>query len=249
MKRLLFILTVLLITTSCDQFQAIFGNGNTSSKTEDPNLIKRYYDNGKLKSAHQVNELRQKHGVAKMYSKDGKLLKSFEYENGEKRKAISYYKNGQPLMEINYKNDVKDGLFKRYYDTGQLESEIPYKENYAGKGLKEYTKSGKLKTQYPELVVKGIDLLRTKGQYIIEVYFDKNPGRGTYYVGDLTENTYLNYSLDELPRTNYRGRMTLSPPPGALIMEKLNFVGEYKTPTGNKYIVEKTFNLAIDNTL
>jgi hypothetical protein len=30
-------------------------------------------------------------------------------------------------------------------------------------------------------------------------------------------------------------------------MEKLNFVGEFKTPTGNKYIVEKSFNLAIDN--
>ncbi|WP_421890139.1 toxin-antitoxin system YwqK family antitoxin [Marinoscillum sp.] len=243
MKNLILPLALCLLF-SCDQINSFIGS---KTAEEADNVVKNYYENGELKSIYTVNELRQKHGTAKIYKKNGTLSKSFEYENGEKIKAISYYKNGNPLMEINYKNDVKDGPFKRFYQNGKLESEATFKENFPGKGLKEYTSSGSLKKQYPELIVKGIDQMSLNGRYIIEVYFDKNPGRGTYYIGSLTEDTFLNYRLDEMERVNYRGRLVITPAPGVIIMEKLNFVGEFKTPTGNKYIVEKSFNLAIDN--
>lgn len=247
MKNLILpaLMMILLASVSCDQASKLLGE--KSEVPDDPNLIKAYHENGKLKSYYHVNELKQKHGEAKIFNKEGKLEKSFLYDNGEKTQAITYYANGNPLMEINYKNDVKDGPFRRYYENGQLESENIYKEDYAGSGLKEYSKTGELKTKYPELIVKAIDNLKKNGTYIIEVYFDKDPGRGTYYMGKLTEDKFLNYSLDKLERTNYRGRLTLQPPPGVMVMEKLNFVGEYKTPTGNKYVVEKEFNVAFEH--
>lgn len=245
MKNSFLALCLIISLTSCDYVNSIFG---TPKESGEGKIVKTHHQNGKLKSYYTYNDLQQKHGTAKIFSSNGLLEKSFEFVNGEKVKAISYYKNGSALMEINYKNDVKDGLFKRFYDTGQLESEVEYKEDFPGKGLKEYTKNGKLKTSYPELIVKGIDQLSRNGKYIIEVYFDANPGRGTYYMGELTEGKFLNYRIDKLERSNYRGRLELQPAPGVVLMEKLNFIGEYKTPTGNKYIVEKHFNLAIDNT-
>lgn len=241
------LIAIFFCLVSCDQVNSLIGS-STEQETDD-SVVKKFYEDGTLKSSYEVNELQQKHGVAKNYSATGKLKQSFVYENGEKIKATSYYKNGSPLMEIDYKNGVKDGFIKRYYDTGQLESETPFKEDYAGSGLKEYTKSGELKTVYPNLIVKPIDQIKSTGKYIVEVYFDKNPGRGTYYIGSLTEDKYLNYKIDELPRSNYHGRFTVTPAPHAMIMEKLTFVGVYKTPTGNKHIVQKHFNLAIDNTL
>lgn len=239
-------LALLLSITGCNEINKMINNSDSEIPT-DMNVIKSYHENGKLKSYYQVNELKQKNGEAKIYNKEGKMEKSFIYENDEKIQAISYHQNGNPLMEINYQNGVKDGAFKRYYESGQLESEAIFKEDYAGKGLKEYTKSGELKVKYPELIIKAIDNLEKNGTYIIEVYFDKDPGRGTYYLGKLTEGQFLNYSLDKLERTNYRGRLTLQPPPGVMVMEKMNFVGEYKTPTGNKYIVEKEFNVAFEH--
>jgi len=236
---------ILLCFFSCDKIESFLGKNDTP---ENSNIVKNYYENGKLKSYYTINDLRQKHGVAKSFNQKGVLTKSFEYVNGEKVKAMTHYENGNPLLEINYKNEIKDGLLKRYYESGQVESEIEYKENFPGMGLKEYTKSGQLKKNYPNLIVKGHDRLDVNGKYIIEVYFDKNPGRGTYYLGELAEGKYLSYRLEKLERSNYRGQFILKPPPGAVIMEKLSFVGEFKTPTGNKYIVQKYFNLAVDNT-
>lgn len=235
-----------LFLISCDQINAFLGN-SPSSVSQDENIEKRYHKNGKLRAYYRYDDLKQKHGDAKFYTEDGQIQKSFIYEHGEKIQATSYYDNGQPLMEINYKNGVKDGLLKRFYDNGQVESETPYKEDYAGIGLKEFSKSGKPRTHYPELIVKGIDNLDRNGTYIIEVYFDKSPGRGTYYMGELTEDKYLSYRLDELEKVNYKGRLKLQPPPGVMLMEKLNFVGVFKTPTGNKYIQEKSFNLVLEN--
>ncbi|MEQ9303235.1 MAG: hypothetical protein RJQ14_04910 [Marinoscillum sp.] len=245
--RLIWLIALTSFFVSCDQINSVFGT--TESDSGDENVVKKYYDNGKLKSIYQINDLRQKHGQAKVYNSKGELKQSFQYENGEKIQATSHYPNGKPLMQIDYKNGVKDGFIRRYYEDGTMESETPYKEDYAGKGLKEYMKSGKLKEKYPKLIVRGIDQVKVNGKYIIEVYFDSNPGRGTYYIGELTEGKYMNYRIDELERTNYRGRIEFAPAPGVMIMEKLTFVGEYKTPTGNKYIVDEEFNLAIDNSM
>ena len=244
MKNRLLQIIILLSLFSCHKIESFLGKNETS---ENSNIIKKYHENGKLKSYYTTNDLRQRHGVAKSFNQKGVLTKSFEYVNGEKVKAMTYYENGNPLLEINYKNGVKDGLVKRYYESGQVESEIGYKENFPGVGLKEYTKSGQLKKNYPNLIVKGHDRIDVNGKYIIEVFFDKNPGRGTYYLGELIEGKYLSYRLEKLERTNYRGQFILKPPPGAMIMEKLTFIGEFKTATGNKYIVQKDFNLAIDN--
>lgn len=246
MTKFIFPILIVMTIIACDSPKK--SGKNAEEAINDDNYITKYDVNGRLESFYQVNELKQKHGTAKFFREDGSLRKSFEYENDEKIKATQHYDNGQPLMEINYKNDEKDGPFRRFYDNGQLESEIIYRNNYAGAGIKEYSKSGKLRTHYPNLIVKGIDQLQANGRYIIEVYFDDQPARGTYYSGSLTDGKFMNYKLKELDEVDYKGRLVLRPAIGIMIMEKLTFVGEYKTTTGNKYIVEKTFNLAIDNT-
>ncbi|MFY0599238.1 MAG: hypothetical protein JXR03_06170 [Cyclobacteriaceae bacterium] len=245
MPKTLFLLITLASLLSCDQLKK---QTEKALESENPNVVKKYHENGKIKTYYEINELKQRHGNAWFYNKKGIVTKSFVYDNGEKVKAFQYYENGKPLMEINYKNEVKDGPVKRFYENGQVESEIMYADNQPGKGLKEFSKSGKPRTKYPSLVIKPIDQLKKNGKYIIQVFFDNQPGRGNYYMGKLTDGIYMHGGLSKLPESNYRGQFTIEPAPGVMLMEKLYFVGEFKTPTGNKYIVEESFNLAIDTT-
>ncbi|XOV92822.1 MAG: toxin-antitoxin system YwqK family antitoxin [Bacteroidota bacterium] len=226
----------------------VFFSCNTSEgnkEEEDNNIVKSYYDNGKLKSYYTVNDSNQRHGVAKSFNEDGVLTKSFEFVDGEQVKAVSHYENGNPLLEIYYKDGVKEGPFRRYYETGQLESEIEYKDNFPGIGLKEYTNTGELRTDYPKLEIKALDQIDITGKYTIEVYFDQSPSRGIYYLGDLSEGKFLSSGLEELKKIRDQGRYVLKPAPGEVINKKLSFIGEFETQQGNKYIAQKYFNLKI----
>lgn len=244
MKNLFYFLIPLLLCLSCDQIKSYTEKVTVA---ENPNVVKKYHQNGKLRAYYEVNDIKKRHGDAKFYNEKGILTKSFVYENGEKINAMQYYENGNPLMEVNYINDAKDGYTRRFYENGKIESEILYRDNQPGKGLKEYSKSGKLRAWYPNFIIEPIDQLQTNGKYTINVYFDKQPARGNYYMGQLTDGIFMNTSLRKLGKSNYKGQFVMKPARGTILMEKLYFVGEYKTPTGNKYIVEKTFNLAIDN--
>ena len=103
MLKNLYFLVVLFLIISCDSSTST--NTKQAEQAQDDKAITTYYQSGKVKSYCEVNELRKKHGVAKFYGEDGNLTKSFVYDNDEKITATQHYKNGNPLMEINYKND------------------------------------------------------------------------------------------------------------------------------------------------
>ncbi len=212
---------------------------------QDPNLIKSYYDNGKLKAEVRINDSNKRHGLSTSYYESGIVKTEITYNNGKKEKAIQYYESGKPYVEFNYKNGLKHGKRIKYWESGNIQSVLEYSEDRPGIGLEEYNKRGKKITKYPNLILKQIDNLSTSGQYIIEAYFDNNPQRADYYIGEL-DSGFLKFTYAPMNEVNHKGRMVFKPLPGTFRMEKLKIIGKYKTYYGNPYLVEKSINLAID---
>ena len=78
-----------------------------------------YFDvQGKLHVDERIN--RSTKEVA-CYYKNGKISARIPFANGIfNGKHIIYYSNGQPLREINYINDYREGQSKYYYENGKL---------------------------------------------------------------------------------------------------------------------------------
>ncbi|MFT7232449.1 MAG: hypothetical protein ACI8TA_001665, partial [Cyclobacteriaceae bacterium] len=131
------------------------------------------------------------------------------------------------------------------WENGQVQSILNYKNNEASRELEEFNSKGVKISKYPKLIVKEIDNLMKTGEYIIEVYFDKIPGRGTYYQGKLNDG-YFHDGLSEIKKVNGIGRIVYKPMPGSFLMKNLSFVGKYKTAYGNYYIDDAELNLALD---
>ena len=243
MKNYLVIL--LIICSSCDFIEKNF---TSTPEKEESQGIKTFYANGKLKSHCFTDDTGKKHGDCKSYYENGNLKNVITYEHGRKTRGVSHYKEGGAALDIQYKNGLKNGLRRKFYQNGKIASEFDYKDNLPGKGLREYNKNGKLLTKYPKLILKPHDLIESHGKYYIEIFFDRNEKRGEYYIGELDSGKYLGGpNLILLPETDGIGRYSIQVPRGYFNMETLNFVGKYKTPRGNPYIVEKKFNLAVEN--
>ncbi|MEP5610852.1 MAG: hypothetical protein ABJP45_01320 [Cyclobacteriaceae bacterium] len=241
MKHLCTLLLMVCITTSCDQIKSIFGE----EKPADPSLVQRFYKNGTLKSEVRVDENNKRHGLGKTYYPSGKPKSEINYEHGVKTNAVQFYEDGVKYLEFNYKNGKKHGKRTKYWETGEVRSILEYDDDRPGIGLKEYNKKGQLLTKYPELIIRQTDKLNLTGEYIIEVFFDKNTSRGDYYMGKL-KGGFLPSTYSKMNEVNGKGRFVYRPLPGTFKMEKMYFVGKFKTLYGNPYLVEKSINLAID---
>ncbi len=243
-------ITVFTLTCfiSCDSF---LGTGSASADTDTGKelngLVKKYRQNKSLLSEANYKD-GVLHGQAKNYYDNGKVKTEMHYVDGVKHGiAITFYESGEKYQETPYSMGKKDGIVKIYHKNGKTAAEIPYKNNFAGMGLKEYLSSGKKKESYPELKIEAIDNLAKTGEYIVLVYFAKDRKRAEYFVGDLTDGVYMNDSLFKLPTQDGRGVMKFKPPAaGVFLMEKVNFVANLKTPTGNPFVVQKEYNVAID---
>ena len=240
MKTTILLLIVLSCSFSCDHFKQ-----SANEEVTDPGVIKSYFKNGKLKAEFQIDADKKRHGLSKTFYESGKPRTEITYTHGNKERAIQYYENGNKYLDLHYKDGFKHGERIKYWDNGQVHSKLEYDYNHPKIGLEEYNRKGKKLKKYPKLMVKQIDRLSVTGEYIVEIYFDKNSGRGTYYVGKLT-NGFLNDQLDELPKKKGKARIVYTPPPHSFQMIKLHLVGKFKTVYGNPYIVEKSVNVAID---
>lgn len=78
-----------------------------------------YLDNqGKLHKNEQIDKTTKE---IVCYYKNGKVAACLPYSNCIfNGKNINYYSNGQPLREINYVNDYREGQSKYYYETGKI---------------------------------------------------------------------------------------------------------------------------------
>lgn len=85
---------------------------------------KAYYENGNLKSVVDYKGSRVMGMVA--YSPDGKVLHKDDFKNGN-GKWKYFWSNGKILEEGQYKNWVKDGIWKKYRENGELDTVTEYK--------------------------------------------------------------------------------------------------------------------------
>lgn len=87
--------------------------------------------------------------IKKVHYVTSELKSECPYTNNKKHGICKeYYKSGQPLCEVSYKNDVKDGIEKIYYEkSGKLIREIPYKNGEKHGIEKWYYENGQLKEE------------------------------------------------------------------------------------------------------
>jgi len=211
-------------------------------------LRKTHYANGNLKSACEyVNGRRN--GLCKTYYEDGTIHMEVNYiDNDKDGSAKWYYKNGNLYEEINYSDGWKTGVHKMYYDNGKLKSEVLYREDKPAIGTKEYYKSGKLKTDYPELVITERNTVAFNNEYVLYISLKGYKGKADLYVGELSDGKFLDpVNLSWLKENGNRWYYMMTIYPGEFVMKKVNVLAKIKTPYGNPYVIQKSFNVSVSN--
>ena len=182
-----------------------------------------YFENGKIETVVSYKE-GQKEGSTKEFDPDGTLLYQIDYHNGDpvaysyldsrdsllpaipillqSGKVKTYFPNGKPSGEFEYKDGVFDGERRLYYTNGQLRSVIRWENGIAEGPNTVYYPNGKTKVSanyvhdnlqglYREYNDKGI--LKEEGNYYNGMpkgttrLFDDN--------GRLLETDYYYYGL------------------------------------------------------
>jgi antitoxin component YwqK of YwqJK toxin-antitoxin module len=210
--------------------------------------ITRNYDrNGKL--AGEVYYLNnQKHGWATNYYASGKVHSRIMYQEGRKHgEEIWYYENGNVFRISPYAGGKLNGVQQFYYENGRLKAEVPYKEGNPGSGLKEYTKEGKRVTGYPTIFITEINHLAMNNIYILRLSLSNRSGRVQFFNDVLVDGIYLKKNMFQMITEKGIAEYVVSVKPGGVVIDKLNFVANYKTPLGNPCIIQKRYNLAVNN--
>jgi antitoxin component YwqK of YwqJK toxin-antitoxin module len=124
-------------------------SGNEGPAGDEPEMVKRYRDDGTLSSVNPVDEDGYVDGVKVNYYEDGKSVHSkVTYEHGRKQgPAIWYYKTGEVYEHTGFKYGKKDGLTRRYYQSGELMEEMTFKDGEELPGKKRYRRDGTLITE------------------------------------------------------------------------------------------------------
>lgn len=247
-KAILF-LTVILFC-GCDALLKDFSQQeNTSEKKGKANGIVKSYRKDKTLLSEITFKDGIRNGVAKDYYKNGKVHYELYYQNGLREgEAKWYYESGNIYQVLHYRNDKKDGIEKKFHENGQLMAEIFWKNGMIGKGTKEYTEFGKLITGYPEIVIKPVNTMAFDNKYLLKIYLDKKMKKVEYYMGNLSGEIFVEEgNLRYLFTSNDTAIYSYFMPPGSFYMEKVSIIARFKTRMGNPYVLQKIFNVAIEN--
>lgn len=214
-------------------------NGLIVKKGKNGNLISEInYKDGK------------KHGIAKDYYASGGIHAEINYEENIKQgDAIWYYETGEIYRITPHKDGQIDGIIKKYYENGTIKSELPYKNGNPGIGLKEYTSKGNVIETNSTLIIEGIDRLAFENKYEIKIYFKDKSYKDKFYIKVGDEKTdFLDNNFYSIPFIKKGiGSYPIYIAKGSSRMEKITFAGVKTTKLGNKLIVFKSYNLAVDN--
>jgi antitoxin component YwqK of YwqJK toxin-antitoxin module len=160
MKKTLLTLTTLSLITSqlqAEYVETFFDRGQIKAKTnyvdgtrsEKREGIKHgyekvYYQSGQL--AYGVMYVKDKRdGKLEWLDREGKLLSICHYKLGKMHGIEkTFFTNAKLKKEVNYVNDLKEGMQKEYFDNGQLALEVNYVHNKKEGIQKEYTPEGKI---------------------------------------------------------------------------------------------------------
>jgi antitoxin component YwqK of YwqJK toxin-antitoxin module len=235
-------------------------------------VIKEYYPDGRLKSEIQAKgKLRQgttkdyrkdgtleslitfdnnrKHGLAVSFYPDGKTIKTkMNYVNGYKQGVATwYYPDGKVYRETPYVNGRINGIRKTYYDSGVLQSETPYQNGQPGMGLKEYNQDGNLKSYQAKILIREIDRISLDKTFTLIISLSNQSRSVKFYEGKLTDGAFWNDQLAPIPTENGVGRLQFHISKGTFKMETLNIVAKDRSSLDHDHILQKEYNLAVEN--
>ena len=248
MKKIysLSLLLLVFLCGACDQPAKESKGEKKKRKLE--GLVQHHYKDGSLASEINYKD-KKKHGFAKGYFRDGTVQGEFNYEEGQLHGITKmYYENGNLYRETPYTHGKIDGVQKHYRNSGELLAEVPYKDGQLGLGTVEYTKEGNPKKKLPELKIEQIDHLLKDNKYIIRVSLSEKVGKTKFYFGELLDGKYMGSDkLYWIPLKSGVAELTFDLPPGAFMMETLQFVAETETSMKTPLLLSKKVNIAIEN--
>jgi len=246
--------------------------GQAENKESDVRVVKEFYPDGRLKSSTEaVGNLRQgvsreyrsdgtleseihydrnrKHGVARNFYPDGETPKTeIHYVNGYKQgEAKWFYKGGEVYRVTPYKNNNIHGIRRYYYENGQIQAELNYVNGQPGTGLREYTREGKLKQFDGVIQIREEDRLKTDNTFVLHLNISDGTRNVEFFKGELTDGTYWNDKLREVPTEKGTGKITIFVNKGEFKMETLNLVARMETNLGHTRIIQKEYHLAVEN--
>jgi antitoxin component YwqK of YwqJK toxin-antitoxin module len=277
MKIITFSSVCFLVLISCTQQKTPEKTAEkTAEKTEDDGsqirIIEEFHPNGNLKSSVEaMGNLR--HGISKHYRYDGTLENDITYElNRKNGVARNYYPDGKTVkMEVNYLNGKRhgeakwcfstgktyrltpyednkiNGVRRTYYESGALQAELAYKDNQPGTGLKEYSQEGKLKEFNAVILTRDVDRISLDNSFTVVLSLSDGTQNVEFFKGELTDGVFWNEKLVPLNTENGKGELKVFVPKGSFKMETVNIVARIKTSLGNNHILQKEYNLAVEN--
>lgn len=153
-EKWMLIFVACLISTlglSQEPVKFFYPNGRVSSEGimrngKPDGYWKTYYDDGGLKSEGNRRDF-MLDSTWKFYRSDSTLERIITYgadlKNGPE---ITFSKDGKPIEEIPFENNIRSGKARYYYPTGELQREVNFANNKEeGKGV-EYDKDGRIIT-------------------------------------------------------------------------------------------------------
>jgi hypothetical protein len=189
------------------------------------------------------------HGGFKQYFKNGKLFEEAFYVHGLQHGLTRrYYEDGKLSMEIPYDSGRIHGVRKKYRKDGGLAYEVPFHYDRPCIGLKEYFTSGNLVNNYPKLIIEEDNHVWDENRYSLKIRLSKEGEKVKFYRGTLTDGKYIGTHAEfiYLEKAGH-GRIDYFLGPGDFVMERVNIIAEIKTDLGNQYIMQKAFNVAVEN--
>ena len=245
----IFIFVLMIAITSCDspnnKKQPLKGKIWQTNEKGD-SVLMRYNDKGKLLS-YTTYKNGMKNGIAKKFHENGNVEFTISYkDNFHNGKTQWFYENGRLYRETYYKMGIKNGLQKKYYETGKIMAEIPFENGMIQPGLKEYNKSGKLKKKYPELIIEPVDNLAFENKYTLRCYLS-NKSKKAKFSRWMKGPTSGIGALVQVKNIDGIANFDFFVSRGGYLMSKEKIRVEFKTALGNTYVIEKEYNLAVDN--
>lgn len=172
-------------------------------------------------------QIKSKNGMEvyaiEVLNKDGVLIRYEMYGEIPDGKVVEYYENGQIMVEKNYFNGQKNGLYKVYYPSGALWKEGKFVSDQIVR-LKTYSETGKLLSDkiFVEIVAVrtgNTEVFYKNGREIARWTYEKDgtikkygetiDGVVKYYVGKILkeEHIYDDGYLVSIKKYNKKGQV------------------------------------------
>ena len=253
---------------SISVFFILFSCTPKNSKTE---VIEEFNADGTIKSSTPVsNGLRN--GLVKHYNEHGRLISSVEYKD-DKREGLYeefFPQNGKLVLKVIFKNDIQEGPLQQFYQEGMLYRESfyingrvngPYTTYWPngkkreivyfnmGKRLiksEEFDKEGNQVKNFPEIIIKQTDRIKSANKYIVEFSLSKPIKNPVFYTAK-PDSIYLPAHMSEITLVNGKPARVFYLLNGQTVKTNILVIVKYKSDFNNYIYLSKPLNINISH--